>query len=72
MPQKAQSGNMSVAEVFLAEISELLPLLPFNFTPRFKVKWEILNALNPSPTISNHPTDVSATIPEIRRHRSLA
>jgi hypothetical protein len=38
MPEKAHSGNMSVAGVVLAEILAFLSLLPFNLTPRFKVK----------------------------------
>jgi hypothetical protein len=32
MPQKAQSGNMSVVGVFLAEILGYLSLLPINLT----------------------------------------
>src|ERR1700730_15901443 len=35
MPQKAQSGNLSVVGVFLAEVLGYLSLLPFNLTPRF-------------------------------------
>jgi hypothetical protein len=41
MPQKAQSGNLSVLGVFLAEIWGCLSLLPFNLTPRFKVKCDL-------------------------------
>ena len=36
MPQKAQSGNVSVVGVFLAEILWHLSLWPFNLTPKFK------------------------------------
>src|ERR1700730_19084060 len=35
MPQKAQSGNMSLIGVFLAAILGYLSWLPFNLTPRF-------------------------------------
>jgi hypothetical protein len=51
MPQKAQSVKMSVLGVFLAEILGYLSLLPFNLTPRFKVKCDIGSTLNPSPTM---------------------
>jgi hypothetical protein len=42
---------MSVVCVFLAEILGYLSLLPFNLTPRFKVKCDIGSTLNHTPTM---------------------